>query len=338
MIDGNISDRLTEVIGGLQGDEELSLLNEAEVSQSVRRVFNALGWDADDRREVRPEYSVGDSKVDYALFIDGTEQVFVEVKKGGEPLEDHEEQLLQYAFQENIRLALLTNGTVWWFYLPRQSGNWEQRRFATISLDEWEKAEVVRVLADVLSKENVENGSALQYADDLHKEMQRQTEVSKQLLEAWNQLIDESDELIAARLQEKAGELYKHEPDENEVKEFLETRREDIRIPPAPDEPPDRRPPTRLAVTMHDGTTIDDKTAASTFVKVIKKLGKRRVKDLNLKINGKDLMSTSEDDQQRRKVGGYYINIGTSTERKKRLLEDIASRLDVGLEVEINLK
>ena len=70
---------------------------------------------------------------------------------------------------------------------------------------------------------------------------------------------------------------------------------------------PDRkRPRTRLAVTMDDGTTIDDETAASTFVKVIKKLGRRRVRDLNLKVNGKDLMSTSEDDQQRRKVGGYY--------------------------------
>ena len=133
-----------------------------------------------------------------------------------------------------MRLALLTNGTEWWFYLPRQSGNWEQCRFATISLDEWEKAEIVSVLAGVLSKENVNDGSAFQNAEHLYKQMQRQTEVSKQLLDAWNQLIDETDELIAARLQEKAGELYKHEPDENEVKEFLEAHREDIQIPPVP--------------------------------------------------------------------------------------------------------
>ena len=93
--------------------------------------------------------------------------------------------------------------------------------------------------------------------------------------------------------------------------------------------------PTRLAVTMPDGTTIVDETAASTFVKVIDKLGRRDVKNLNLKVNEKDFMTTSEDDQQRRKLGGYYINVGISTERKKRVLEDIRSRLDVKLEVKI---
>ena len=93
------------------------------------------------------------------------------------------------------------------------------------------------MLADVLSKENVENGSALQYADDLHKEMQRQNEVSKRLPEAWNQLIDEFDELIVARLQKKVGELCKHEPDENEVKAFLSAHRQDMRIPPTPASP-----------------------------------------------------------------------------------------------------
>ena len=331
-------DRLSEVIEDLQMDPDRNTLVEAEVSSNVRRVLNALGWEADNHHEVKPEYSVGNRKVGYALLIGSTPQVFVEVKGGRESLEHHEDQLLQYACQEDIRLALLTNGTEWWFYLPCQSGNWKQRRFATISLDEQDKAEIVSVLADVLSKENVENGSALQNADDLHKEMQRQTEVSKQLSEAWNQLIDEPDELIAARLQEKTGELYKHEPDENEVKKFLETHREDIRIPLAPDEAPNgcgKKTATRLAVTMPDGTKIDDKTAASTFVKVIDRLGRREVKNLNLKINGADLMSTSEDDQQRRKLGGYYINVGTPTKRKSDLLKEIASELGEPLKVEI---
>ena len=94
MIDGNISDRLTEVIEDLQSDEELSRLNEAAVSATVRRVFNALGWDGDNFREVRPEYSVGGLQVDYALFLGDTAQVFVEVKRGGESLGQHQDQLL----------------------------------------------------------------------------------------------------------------------------------------------------------------------------------------------------------------------------------------------------
>ena len=86
---------------------------------------------------------------------------------------------------------------------------------------------------------------------------------------------------------------------------------------------------------MPDKTTIDEKIAADTFVKVIDKLGRRRVKALDLKVNGKDLMSTSEDDQPRRKLGGYYINVGTSTKRKSDLLEEIASKLGEPLKVEI---
>ena len=98
---------------------------------------------------------------------------------------------------------------------------------------------------------------------------------------------------------------------------------------------PGPQPPTRLAVTMPDGTVIKHKNASDTFVEAIDELGRRKVKNLDLKVNGKDLMSTSEDDQQRRKLGGYLINVGISTERKKRVLEDIASRLDVELNVEI---
>lgn len=96
-----------------------------------------------------------------------------------------------------------------------------------------------------------------------------------------------------------------------------------------------RNPPTQLDVTMPNGEKICCDDAASTFVEVINKIGRRKVKQLNLEINKKDLMSTSEDDQQRIKLGGYYINVGTSTSRKKTILEDIASRLGVSLEVEI---
>ena len=108
-----------------------------------------------------------------------------------------------------------------------------------------------------------------------------------------------------------------------------------VRLATSDRRPKKPRPPTRLAVTIPNGTVVKYKNASDTFVEVIKRLGRRRVKDLNLKVNGRDLMSASEDDQQRHKLGGYWINVGTSTKRKKDILEDIAARLDVKLEVEI---
>ena len=322
-------DRLSEVIEDLQMDRDRNTLVEAEVSSNVRRVFNALGWEADNHREVKPEHSVGNRKVDYALLINRTPQVFVEVKRGVEQLDKHQEQLLDYAFKEGIPLAILTNGTTWWFYLPLQPGNWESRRFAAFSLNEQE--ELVRVLADVLSKENVGDGSAFDNAESV----KRQSRIQETMQEAWNQLIDESDELIVARIQEKVGELCKHEPDENEVKAFLKMHREDIRIHPTPAAPPRPAPlkrrkktSTRLNVTMRDGTVIKHQKAMDTFVEVIRKIGIQRVKNLNIEVYGRDLISTSDDGAvARRKVDGYHIHSNSQTKKKSDVLKEIASHL-----------
>ena len=341
-------DRLTQVIADLKADTELGSLSEVEISQEVRKVLRALGWDTDNRREVKQEYRVGGRRVDYALFIDGTEQVFIEVKKGGEPLELHQEQLLVYAFEQGIQLALLTNGATWWFYLPIKTGNWEQRKFSILSLDEQEKAEIAHVLAAVLGKENVNSGYAFDSAEDLYGQTQRQNLILEKMPEAWNQLIDERDELIVARLAAKTADLCEDEPDENEAKAFLLAHRQDIQIhltaePPKPDLDPidapkrrSKKPATRLSVTMPDGTTIEEKRASNTFGEVIGRLGVQRVKDLNIEVNGRDLISTSEaPSQQQYELKGHYIITSTATQTKKSLLEEIASGLDVSLKVEI---
>ena len=94
-------------------------MSEADISLGViLRILDALNWSTYNPREVSPEYSVENRWVDYALLIGNTPQVFIEVKKGGEPLEKHQEQLLDYAFRQGVKVAILTNGVTWWFYLP----------------------------------------------------------------------------------------------------------------------------------------------------------------------------------------------------------------------------
>ena len=106
-----MSDKLLEVIEELQSDESLNFLSEADISLGVvLRILNALSWNTYNLREVSPEYSVENKWVDYALLIDNTPQVFIKVKKGGEPLEKHQEQLLNYAFRQGVKIAILTNG------------------------------------------------------------------------------------------------------------------------------------------------------------------------------------------------------------------------------------
>ena len=88
-----------------------------------------LGWDTTNIDEVYPEYMVENRRVDYSLRIKKENRVFIEVKKLGDDLENHQEQLLDYSFRQGIEIAILTNGITWWWYLPTKKGDWRARKF-----------------------------------------------------------------------------------------------------------------------------------------------------------------------------------------------------------------
>lgn len=97
-----------------------------------------------------------------------------------------------------------------------------------------------------------------------------------------------------------------------------------------------KKAPTRLVVTMPDGTKIADSNASNTLVEVIQRLGIPKVENLNKTCNGFPLISTSEHPPYtQREVGGYYIMTHSKTKTKKTLLEEIATDLGVKLKVEI---
>ena len=58
----------------------------------------------------------------------GRNLVLIEVKRVGSDLDEHQEQLLRYAFDEGVQLAALTTGLVWWLYLPRADAKCAARR------------------------------------------------------------------------------------------------------------------------------------------------------------------------------------------------------------------
>ena len=96
-----------------------------------------------------------------------------------------------------------------------------------------------------------------------------------------------------------------------------------------------------LAVRMEDGTWISENTGIDTFIEVIKKLGIEEVKKLDLHVNGIPLIADCDyDGKAQRKVetetGTYWIVSGTNTEKKKKILDDIANRLKLDMIVFAN--
>lgn len=212
-------DEVQSVIEKWQSDERLTSLGEAKVQQViVLPILRRLGWDPDNDHEVHPQYPVADGWVDYALLIGNAPKVFIEVKKGGESLERHQEQLLNYSFKQGVKLAVLTNGATWWFYLPLQEGSWEQRKFHAAEFDKQNTAEIAQIFANLLSKENVSSGKAIENAEDLYKRHQ----IAEALPEAWGQLVDDT---IANLLTIRTEALCGHKPDKNEVNQFLSKMR-----------------------------------------------------------------------------------------------------------------
>ena len=226
-----MSEGILKVIKRWQSDERLASLDEARIKQAIiLPILRGLGWDMDNPDEVWPEYSVKERWVDYALLTGTTAKVFIEAKKGSEPLERHQEQLLDYAFRQGVQIAILTNGTQWWFYLPLREGSWDQRKFATVEFGKQDKAEIVQKLVDLLSKENFSSGKAVQNAEALYKKHR----ISATLPEAWNQLISEPEGLIVDLLIERTKELCGEETYKSEVEQFLSEHLQNLKITQTP--------------------------------------------------------------------------------------------------------
>ncbi len=222
--------REVERIQGYISSGRLASFDETQTkATAIEPILRKLGWDVADPDEVRREYSVrtrpNARPVDYLLFCDDTPKIIVEAKRGNQSLQRHQEQLQDYvgfALAERVEIALLTNGAVWWYYLPIRDASWERRRVATVEFNQQDSGEIAQTLVDLLSKENVRSGKAIRSAE--------RHQIVETLPKIWNQLIAETDSSIVNLLIERMKGLCVRKPDRNEVEQFLTGHFEQIQI------------------------------------------------------------------------------------------------------------
>ena len=173
---------LSHSIKKIKNDSNISTWNEAQVKEwIICPILNLLGWGL---REIIPEYGVETQRVDYTLQINCENKVFIEAKRPRENLANHQEQLLDYSFREGVELAILTNGIIWWFYLPLQKGPWNDRKFYTINISEHEIEDIVGKFDLLLSRKNVASGEAVQHAEFILESCRRERLVRKDFPQA----------------------------------------------------------------------------------------------------------------------------------------------------------
>jgi len=162
----------------------------------------ALGWDLHDIDEVRREYrrKPQNNPVDYALFLNRTECLFIEAKSLEKDLSDHRwvAQNLSYATEAGVQWCVLTNGDEYRIYNSHAPVPVEENLFRSVCVSEIDPEYVIGTLS-LLSKEQM-RGSLLE-------EMWKAHFVDRRVQQAIENLLAEEDGSLVHAIRKKAGAL-----------------------------------------------------------------------------------------------------------------------------------
>ena len=214
--------KIVSFIEELKSNKKLAGFDEASTKQAVvLRLLSFLGWDIFNVEEVYPDYSANSTSVSYALRIKSTNKVFIDVKRVHAKLDNHQKSLINFSSQEDINLAILTNGITWWFYLISAPGNWQRKWFYSIDLIKQNPDSFVPNLIDLISKTKVAKGQSLKSAKSLFQR-KRQKLAANFLPEAWNQIISQPNKIFVELLSEQTEKLCRYKVDTKSIQKFLD--------------------------------------------------------------------------------------------------------------------
>jgi hypothetical protein len=209
-------------IKDLKSNKKLDTFDEASTKQAVvLRLFSFLGWDIFNVDEVYPDFSVNSHSVTYALRAKNANKIFIEVKRVQEKLDNYQKPLLNFAASENVDISILTNGVLWWFYLPRSAGNSQEKWFYSVDLLKQKEDSIVPQLIDLLSKNKVVKGQALKAAKVLNQN-KNQKIASNLIPEAWNKIISQPNMIFVELLRESTEKISGCRVEAKLVERFLE--------------------------------------------------------------------------------------------------------------------
>ena len=213
--------QITAFIETLKKNKRLSTFDKASTKQAiVIRLLSLLGWDIFNVDEVKPDHSVKSSLIDFVLRPGNIDTVFIGVESVGEELNRFQKDLLGSALNEGVKLAILTNGVTWWFYLSFSEGAFEQKRFCALDLLKHPPGETAARFIELLEKDNIAKGKALKIAESIQTKRQRKL-IEKSMGKAWNNIISEPHETLVKLFGETVEGICGYKPDKEMITEYL---------------------------------------------------------------------------------------------------------------------
>lgn len=170
-------------------------------------LFQALGWNFEDRDEVSSEEHVKSSGfIDYGFYIRGSAKFFLEAKRLGADIKrtDYANQAIRYSFNRVVAWAVLTDfETLKVFNAQAISKYLGDKQYFSINYDEYlEKFDKLWLLSneafqeDLMDKEAEADGKKLQkvsVTDTLFKDLNESRRILTKALHEWNAEVSRED-------------------------------------------------------------------------------------------------------------------------------------------------
>lgn len=185
--------------------------------QIITPILCGLGWNPA-RQEILYEYDVGGKDggwVDIALMGSRHPVALIEAKRPGASLGQHVDQILRYAFYQEVDICVLTTGLEWWFYLPKEDGPPMEQRFATLHVREDLIDQLIDDLETFLARGRLLSGKVKRRAKKVLQDRRQADKINAELITLWKSMLTEPDsdlvELVRQRMHEKIEQYPNHD-------------------------------------------------------------------------------------------------------------------------------
>jgi hypothetical protein len=295
---------LAEFIKQLQSDKRFTSFDEGATKQGiVLKLLSLLEWDPFNIDEIQPEYTKGDKKVDFSLRSNNSNKAFILVEKAEKNIKNSRERLIDFAAQEGVTIAVLTNGLTWWFFSPHLGPDSEEKHFLTIQINEQKPDQITQRFLEFLSKRSVVSGKAAESAKNIYQAKQKATLIKEHLPKAWQEIMKQPEKWLVDIVAKATEGLCGYRPDKETVKSFLssDTARKATTSPSIRPNIPSKPQEKKSAREFYPGKTIH----AFTFKE--ERYPVKSWKDMLLKVC--ELMNVAHKDRFE-----FLINLSTQKE------------------------
>lgn len=206
-----IEEVLHRSIARLHNDE---LTNTAQIKQAVViPILRALGWDDTNPNEVKPDHSVGDRSVDYALFHENNPLVFICVDREQSDFKE----IFALSAHISVLFLILIGGKIWELFLCGPTDVPQEQRFCSIELQLDKIKDHTILFKQLLHKDSVGNQETKHWAEERLGRRTSQNAIPG----VWASLVEDEDDILYDLIKEEVKSTCGHQPANDDIKEFL---------------------------------------------------------------------------------------------------------------------